>query len=121
MREAMGQLLALDHDVLAIVSNGQAALAAAERLRPDLVLLDIAMPVLNGFATARQLRRLGLAVKIVFVTTHDDPLYLEEARRIGVDGYVLKSLLQVDLAAAIEQVLAGGTFWSCLREVRPGH
>lgn len=120
MRDLIGQMLARDHDIVAMVNNGHAALAAADRLRPDLVLLDIGMPVLNGFAAARQLRRREPPVKIVFVSTHDDPLYVEEARRVGADGYVLKSLLHVELAAAVEQVLAGGSFWSGLREARPG-
>ena len=111
-QEALCELLAADHEIVALVGDGQAAIEAFDRLHPDLVLLDISMPRLGGIAAARQLRRSMPALKFIFVTAHADPLYVDEAFRIGARGYVLKQAMISELLDAVRAVLAGGTYRS---------
>jgi DNA-binding NarL/FixJ family response regulator len=105
------QVLEAGYRVVATVSNGHLALEAAKSLHPDLIILDITMPELDGIGTARQLRRAGSQAKIVFLTVHDDPSYVTAARLCG-NGYVLKSRMYSDLPKAIEEALAGRFFVS---------
>ncbi len=111
-QDVLRELLEPDHDIVGLVSDGQAALDAAAKLDPDLVLLDISMPRLGGIAAARQLQRSMPALKFIFVTAHADPLYVDEAFRIGARGYVLKQAMISDLLDAVREVLAGGTYRS---------
>lgn len=111
-QEALRELLAPDHEIVALVGDGQAAIEAVDRLRRNVVLLDISMPVLGGMAAARQLRQRSPDLKVIFVTAHADPLYLEEAFRIGARGYVVKQAMDAELGPAISTVLAGGTYRS---------
>jgi DNA-binding NarL/FixJ family response regulator len=101
-------------EVVGEAGNGQEAVEAAERLQPDLVLLDIAMPVMNGFAAAQLLRERVPEARIIFVSSYLDPAYVEEAFRLGAHGYVLKRAATTELTTAIEEVLAGRTFRSPL-------
>jgi DNA-binding NarL/FixJ family response regulator len=84
-------------DVIRTVGNGQAMLDEAVRLEPDVVVLDISMPGLNGIEAARKLRAMGSRAKIVFLTVHADPDYVRAALGAGAVGYVLKSELASDL------------------------
>jgi DNA-binding NarL/FixJ family response regulator len=102
-------------EVVGEAENGLEAVNAAEQLRPDIVLLDISMPVMGGFAAARQLKEKMPALAIIFVTQYPDAAYMEEAFRLGASGYVLKRLAIRDLTAAIEEVRAGGTFRSAVK------
>ena len=111
-QEALCELLAADHEIVALVGDGQAAIEAFDRLHPDLVLLDISMPMLGGMAAARRLRQRVPEIKLIFVTAHADRLYLEEAFRIGARGYVVKQAMDEELAPAVAAVLAGGTYRS---------
>ncbi len=111
-QEALRQRLADDYEIVALVGDGQAALAAAAALHPDLVLLDISMPVLGGMPTARRMSRRMPEIKLIFVTAHADPLYLAEAFRSGARGYVVKQALDSELIPAVTTVLAGGTYRS---------
>jgi DNA-binding NarL/FixJ family response regulator len=103
IREGLRAIVGLEHDVVAVATNGWEVFSCIEELRPDIVLLDISMPGLSGFKVARRLRRDGCAVKIIFVTEHVEAIYLEEAKRVA-DGYVLKRHAVTELPEAIRRV-----------------
>ena len=112
MRDRIKRHLELEFDVIAAVENGRTLLEAAARFNPDICLLDISMPVLNGIETAIQLRQSGSKAKVLFLTIHEDPDFLDAALRTGASGYVLKRRMASDLRPAIRDVLAGKTFIS---------
>ena len=105
------ELLRADFCIVAAVTNGRLALEAANKLHPDLIVMDIAMPVMDGIDTAKELRRLGSNAKILFLTVHEDEGYIAAARACG-DGYVLKSRMRSDLRHAIDEAFAGRFFVS---------
>jgi DNA-binding NarL/FixJ family response regulator len=121
MRDQIKRLLEQEFEVLDSVKNGLALLEAAAKLSPDVCLLDIAMPILNGIETATRLRQAGSNAKIVFLTNHDDPDLLQAALNTGASGYVLKWRMALDLRRAINEALAGRTFISAsiARGVKP--
>src|SRR5207245_2429093 len=84
--------------------------AAVEALRPDVVVLDVTMPSLNGIEVARQLRDAGAAVKVVFLTMHNDAAYAARALDAGAAGFVLKHAATAELVTAIRQALQGHTY-----------
>jgi DNA-binding NarL/FixJ family response regulator len=106
------RLLEPEFDVVKAVEDGKQMLDAAPSLNPDLVVLDISMPVLNGIEAARQLRSLGCQARIVFLTVHRDPEYVQAAFAVGASGYVIKSRLVSDLRPALREVLAGRSYVS---------
>jgi DNA-binding NarL/FixJ family response regulator len=83
LREAFAQLLEPNCDVVGAVADGRALLQAVPKLRPDVIVLDIAMPLLNGLDAARQLKRWMPAVKVIFLTVSEDPDLAAEAFRVG--------------------------------------
>src|SRR5262249_57416807 len=83
---------------------------AAPQLRPDIVVLDIAMPLLNGLDAARQLRRLMPEVKVIFLTVSEDPELAAEAFRAGASGYLLKNSAATELLQAIQEVFQGRSY-----------
>jgi DNA-binding NarL/FixJ family response regulator len=98
------------------VGDGKAALNETLRLRPDIVLMDISMPIMNGIDAAEILIHMRVAAKIIFLTVHDDPDFVRAALATGVAGYVIKSHIATDLLPAIDEALAGHRFVSpCLR------
>jgi DNA-binding NarL/FixJ family response regulator len=99
-------------DVIRRVSNGQAMLDEAAHLAPDVVVLDISMPVLNGIEAARRLRATGSRAKIVFLTVHSDQDYVRAALEAGAMGYVLKSELASDLLPCLRQAEVASPFVS---------
>src|SRR5262249_31750722 len=92
------------------VADGRALLAAAPQLRPDVVVLDIAMPLLNGLDAARQLRREMPGVKVIFLTVNEDPELAAEAFRAGASGYLLKNSAAAELGQAVEEVSRGRSY-----------
>ena len=106
------QLIESEFQVLATVGDGQALLAAARQRQPDLYLVDISMPRLNGFQAARLLKKEQPNARILFLTVHEEPAAVEEALAIGVSGYILKRSAAADLIPALRQVLQGGRFVS---------
>jgi DNA-binding NarL/FixJ family response regulator len=110
LREAFSHLLEPDCDVVGAVSDGRALLAAAPDLRPDIVVLDIAMPLLNGLDAARKLLRLMPAVKIIFLTMNEDPEIAAEAFRSGASGYLLKNSAASELLQAVQEVFHGRSY-----------
>jgi DNA-binding NarL/FixJ family response regulator len=94
-------------EVMGMVEDGRALVAAAQKLRPDLILLDISMPLLNGLEAARQLRTLAPESKLIFLTMHASPTYATEAFQVGASGYLLKRSAASELSLAIRSVLQG--------------
>ncbi len=105
--KAISRTLATDFQIVATAADGQEALNGVLRLDPDVVVLDISMPRLNGFQTAAELRRLGSRAKIVFLTMHQDDDFVANAIRFGATGYVLKTLAWSDLIPALRHALCG--------------
>jgi DNA-binding NarL/FixJ family response regulator len=105
-------LVGESHEVVATVTNGLALLDAAARLDPDLIILDISMPALDGLEAARRLKAAGCRSRIVFLTVHEDADYAAEAQTLGADAYVVKSRVASDLLLAISEALASRWFLS---------
>jgi DNA-binding NarL/FixJ family response regulator len=110
LREAFAQLLEPACEVVGAVADGRALLAASKELRPDVVIVDVAMPLLNGLDAARQLKRLMPAVKIVFLTVSEDPDLAAEAFRVGASGFLLKNSAASELVQAIQEALQGRSY-----------
>ena len=108
----VARLLQPEFHVVGTASNGRDLLEAAQRIRPDLIVCDITMPLLDGFEAARRLRNSGATAKIVFLTVHDDSDYLREGLSVGATGYVIKDNLLTDLSHALHEALAGRQFVS---------
>jgi DNA-binding NarL/FixJ family response regulator len=105
-------LLENEFDVIAAVANGERVIEAAVRLAPDLLVLDISMPILNGIEAASCLKESGSTAKVIFLTVNEDPYIVEAALSVGACGYVLKQRLAADLIPAIRQVLQDRIFVS---------
>ncbi len=100
--------LIADHfDVVGQVDDGRALVQEALRLKPDLIILDVTMPLLNGIDAARQIRNTWPAAKLLFLTMHSDTLYLRNALEVGASGYLLKSSAAEELLDAVRAVLGG--------------
>ncbi len=112
MLDRVANLLADECDVIGTAIDGRQALDAAQNLKPDVVVLDISMPVMNGIETAHRLKEVGVKARIVFLTVHDDPDFAREALEAGALGYVIKSRIVSDLVAAIKGAHAGRSFVS---------
>ena len=108
--------LARDFEVVAAVSDGRQAVYAARRLDPDVAVLDVTMPELDGFQTARVLKQSGSRAKIVMMTMHDSDEFVAAAIESGAHGYVLKTRMQSDLKAPSITRSPDGS--SCLRSPR---
>ena len=110
MLQKIAQLLRNDFDIVGLVRDGREALECAAIADIDLFILDITMPVIDGFQIASRLRAEGRKAKIVFVTAHEDQDYIEAAWSVGAVGYVTKSRLASDLIPALKDALAGRIF-----------
>ena len=109
---AVSRLLELQFEVIGSALNGEQAIEATLRLQPDVLVLDIMMPVMDGLEAARCLKKIGAPTKIVFLTGLEDHALMETAMEAGGSGYVFKSHLVTDLPLAIRAALAGHTFLS---------
>jgi DNA-binding NarL/FixJ family response regulator len=112
MLDSLVRLLSRDYEVVATVTDGLAAVTEAEHLEPDLLVLDIAMPGLNGIAAAVRLKEQGSKAKVVFVTNMRDREFVQQSLALGDVGFVVKDRLVDDLLPAARRVLAGETFVS---------
>lgn len=108
--EGFKKLLEDRYQVVGLVEDGRALLDTAVQLSPDVILVDISMPLLNGIDATRQLKRLLPNVKIVVVTMHADSAYLNEAFKAGASGYLLKQSAGSELHQALESVLNGNFY-----------
>jgi DNA-binding NarL/FixJ family response regulator len=107
---AFEKLLAEECDIVGQASDGRALVAAAETLKPDLIVLDISMPLLNGLEAGRQIKQKLRHVKLVFVTMNEDPDLAVEAFRIGASGYLLKTSAPSELSRAVREVMQGRSY-----------
>ncbi len=110
--EGLRRLLEGRFNLIGAERDGRALVASAERLKPDVVLLDIAMPLLNGVEAARQIRAALPHTKLVVITQHTDRHYLEAAFGAGVSAYVVKQSASADLLDAIDAALHGRIYVS---------
>jgi DNA-binding NarL/FixJ family response regulator len=108
--EGFQRMLESQCEVVGTAEDGRALLAAAQKLRPDVIVLDISMPLLNGIDAARQLKATLPEAKLIFLTMHADPAYVTEAFRAGASGYVLKRCSSSELTRAIQEVLKGRSY-----------
>lgn len=108
--EAFRKLLELTCDVVATVTDGRALLDAALVLKPDVAVIDIGMPRLNGLDAANQLKQIMPLMKLVFLTMNEDPVWAMEAMRHGGSAYLLKSSAASELIRSIEIALKGGRY-----------
>jgi len=107
---AFEKLLADHCEVVGVVSDGRALVDAAERLRPDVIVLDIAMPLLNGLDAGRQIKQKLREVRLVFLTMNEDPALAAEAFRAGASAYLLKRSAASELRTALDEVMRGRSY-----------
>ena len=107
---AFEKLLSADCDIVGQVSDGRALVAAAEELKPDVIVLDISMPLLNGLEAARQIKQKARGAKLVFLTMNEDTDLAAEAFRAGASAYLLKRSAASELLTAIREVLQGRSY-----------
>jgi len=114
--EGLRSLIEPEFELIGIVENGRALLDAAEKLKPDVIVADISMPLLNGIEAVRQLKKTDKSVSVVFLTMHPDVTYAVSAFEAGAQGYVLKHSAPSELSRAIRAALKGETFVTPLLE-----
>jgi DNA-binding NarL/FixJ family response regulator len=110
MLDGFCTLLEPKYEVVGTASDGRELVEAAIRLLPELIILDITMPILNGIDAARAIRKHFPEAKLIFVTMHTSPTYLQAALEAGANGYVLKSSGRSEILAAVEAVLNGSRY-----------
>jgi DNA-binding NarL/FixJ family response regulator len=112
MRDSVCRCLEAEFQVVGAVADGLALLEAAAQLDPDVCLLDISMPKLNGIEVATQLKQRGSRAKVIFLTIHEDMDFAQAALKTGASAYVIKRRIASDLLRAIKEALAGRIFIS---------
>tara|TARA_B100000315_G_C14593945_1_gene597580 strand:+ start:6025 stop:6666 length:642 start_codon:yes stop_codon:yes gene_type:complete len=112
--EGLRKLLESEHDLVGTVEDGITLVNMAFELDPDIILLDISMPMLNGIEAARKIKKKLPACKLIFITMHGDSTYVIEAFRAGASGYLLKRSAASELSQAIQAVLNGQQYLSPL-------
>jgi DNA-binding NarL/FixJ family response regulator len=112
-------MLEEEFEVIGTAPGGLEGVRAEAELHPDVVMLDINMPGMNGLEAARRIRKSGSAARILFLTIHADSDYVEAAMQTGAVGYVLKSRAEQDLVAAIRLSMKGEVFISPGAELEP--
>lgn len=110
--EGIQKLLEGEFDLIGIVPDGRALLTSIQERPPDVAVVDISLPLLNGLEASRQIRKINPNIKIVILTMHSESSFVTEAFRIGVSGYVLKQSVGSELALAIKEVLKNNTYVS---------
>lgn len=105
--EGLRTLLEKEYDIVGVATNGRDLVTDVDQLKPDVVLLDLSMPILNGMEAARQIRARNPEVKIVVVTQKSDREYVQAALRVGASAYVLKQAATTEIRSALREVLAG--------------
>jgi DNA-binding NarL/FixJ family response regulator len=110
--EGIQKLLEPEFEFVGIVADGRSLVAAVTKLQPDIAIVDISLPLLNGLDASRHIKKEHPDVKIIVLTMHSEPTFVEQAFRVGVSGYVLKQSVGSELVQAIHEVLKGNTFVS---------
>lgn len=116
---ALKQLLTNEFEVVATVHDGRSLIQAAQTFSPDVILVDISMPVLNGLDAAERIKRASPRTKIIYVTINEDPDLVAESLRRGADAYLLKTAAASELVVAIRRTLRGECYVSRALEARP--
>jgi len=116
--EMVEDILESTSEVIGTVGNGKSLVESALRLKPDVIIADISMPILNGIEAAKQLRESGSRAKIVFLTVHSDPSFVRACMDVGASGFVVKDRRDTDLLPAIREALAGRVFLSSTEEYK---
>jgi len=114
VREGFRKMLELENDIKIVgeAADGRQAVALVKKLKPEIVLMDIAMPQLNGLEAARQVLKLVPATKIIMLSAHSDDAYVKNATDSGAMGFLLKQTSALDVCRAIREVAKGKTFFS---------
>lgn len=112
--EGLAHILEPRFEIVGVIENGRDLIAAAEQLRPDVIVADISMPSLNGIEAALRIRKFPHAPKIVFLTMHEDATFATAAFRAGASGYVLKRSAAAEIITAVQEALQGRTYISPL-------
>jgi DNA-binding NarL/FixJ family response regulator len=114
VRQGLRALLAVQEDIEVVgeAENGRQAVQLVRKLHPKVVLLDIAMPVLNGLEASRQIREASPSTKILILSSYQDDTYVRQLMEVGVSGYLVKQTAANDLINAIREVKKGNTFFS---------
>src|ERR1700692_2139826 len=110
--EGLRRVLETSYEVVGVVSNGRALLTAAEQLKPDVIVVDVSMPLLNGIEAARRILKTSQQIKIVFLSMHPDIGYVTEAFRAGGSAYILKISAGAEILTAVRYALRGKTYLS---------
>ena len=110
--EGLRALLSEEFDLVGFAADGRELVELAKKLKPNVIVADVSMPLLNGIEASRKLREEGSASKVVFLTMHPDPIYASRALEAGASGYVLKHSASEELTAAIREAMRGGIFLS---------
>lgn len=112
--EGIQKLLEPMCELIGIVADGRSLVAAAVKLQPDIAVVDISLPLLNGLDASRQVKKANPNIKIIILTMHSEPSFVTQAFRMGVSGYVLKQSAGSELLQAIDEVRKGRAFVSPL-------
>lgn len=108
--DGVRRLLEEKYEVVGTVADGKSLILAAQQLRPDIIVMDISMPEMNGIAAAQAITKAVPSSKFIVLSVHSDPAYVSEALRVGARGYVSKRAAAAELLTAIRQVLDGRTY-----------
>lgn len=126
MRDFLTQMLEPEFEIVGACADGRSFLEAAQKLKPDLCLLDISMPIIDGIKATAQLKDSGSKTKVLVLTVQEDEDFVRASFNNGASGYVIKSRIAADLMVAVKEVLEGGRFlsfsskfdrWSILSDV----
>jgi len=110
--ELCKRLLETEFDVVGVVSDGRALVRAARELKPDVIVVDVAMPILNGLDAGRQVKEMLPSVNVVYLTMNHDVEIAAEAFRRGASGYLLKTCAAAEMVVAVREVLRGKSYMS---------
>ncbi len=110
--EGIQKLLEPEFELVGIVADGRSLVAAAAKLQPDIAVVDISLPLLNGLDASQHVKKANPNIKIIVLTMHSEPNFVTQAFRVGVSGYVLKQSVGSELVQAIREVMKGRTFVS---------
>ncbi len=114
IQEALRAELESECDVVGLEEDGASAIKTVEAKQPDILLVDVSLPDVNGFVLTGKVLGQNPQVRVIFVSAHGDPAYAARAFEIGASGYVLKGSMRTELLAAVRTVMAGGQFRSAL-------
>jgi two-component system NarL family response regulator len=116
MMETLVDMLHADFSIVGTLSKGRAVLREISTLNPDIILLDVSLGDMSGFAVAEQLQKTGCAARIVFVSVHETPSFVNAAHSMGASGYIFKSQISRDLLKTLRSVSSGTRFVSSVSD-----